>query len=571
VNTLLRDLSELAAHYAPFAWFPVVWAASLAAVCAVGAARPTEPRQSGLYVIPPAHSLRATPATIAAGIALAVFVAAYVALVFYHDDLVGQDFNLITAARFPNVLIWPWAGRFVPLADQEYAVLGLISVSAALFHAWSMLQLGVLMVCVYRLMDSTPAWLRFLAMMFLLSQTSLVYSFFGIVFTERDLVFWLAIWLACMQSYARTGRRAEFAGAMVAVQFALYYKETAFAFIAGVAGTRLLLSGWRNADLLKLRQFARFVREHAMELGSLTLCAVFLLTYCIAIVPHVSESYAATGERPGSSIAALQTYVGSNLLVTALALAFAWRIVTLAREKQWPDILWEPLAAGGLVFALAYAVLGITREYYLAPVDVVAVLYLARLGYDTLRRPLAIVAALLFLALALQRSIADAAFFVLSRKEHVQGRVSLELALREHARAQNRSTVTLFLPQTGGFNALEFAAFLRLKGWRPEHEPARESPAPAFIMKSAHRYPDDICYPSQVYRCSFAPSPQTGDLVVLFPGRLVTEQEIAELRAGAKEVFHYQPQPTFVERALRALVSDERMADRPVDGFVFEY
>ena len=75
-----------------------------------------------------------------------------------------------------------------------------------------------------------------------------------------------------------------------------------------------------------------------------------------------------------------------------------------------------------------------TREYYLAPADVVALLYLSRFGYDALRaqRPVAIAGAAGILLWVFQQHVRDAAFRVERRKEFVEGNARLAEFLAEY-------------------------------------------------------------------------------------------------------------------------------------------
>ena len=89
---------------------------------------------------------------------------------------------------------------------QEYTFLGLFGTSAQLYHAFSIVELLVVLACVFRILDETLTWPAVALMMFLVTLPGFVHSFFGLVYPERDMVVWLAIWLVCLQAFARTGQ-----------------------------------------------------------------------------------------------------------------------------------------------------------------------------------------------------------------------------------------------------------------------------------------------------------------------------------------------------------------------------
>jgi hypothetical protein len=220
------------------------------------------------------------------------------------------------------------------------------------------------------------------------------------------------------------------------------------------------------------------------------------------------------------------------------------------------------------------------REYYLAPADFVAALYLARLAhfahlaYGALRteRRLALAGAALLFGSAVQHNVSNAASYILSRKTYVDGNVRLVSFLESYSRARGGAELTLFFPQVGGFQLMEFSAFLHYKGLRSAGEAAPDSsPGPTFVVKSPHRFPGDLCQPSQAFRCVYAPTPQPNELVVFLPGRQPPERALEALRSSTEELFHYHPESTTTVRMLRALVPADRMADAATDAYLFRY
>ena len=568
-------LAALFAHYAPYGWFAAVWTIPIVALGAVGlvsldraGTRLAEPRPRSTPAPTSSHWVALS------AVAFAAFISAYSYLIVYHEDLVGLDYATITAAKFVVVPIWPSSGRFFPLALQEFNLLAILGRSATVYHGFAVLELLLVLACVFRLLDDTPAWFRWAVATFMVMLPGVFVSFFGLVYPERDLVFWLALWMLCVRAFDRTRSRTAFFAALVTSQFMLYYKETAFILIGGFAAARLVADGFRGRGVAKRRSVGQFVKDNLLEIGHLVLCSVFLTVYVVVVARHVTESYAMNAGVPGSWLESIATYAKSDYVLDALAIAVAGRISWFAITRRPLDSFWDPLAIGALCYGFAFVKLGMTREYYQAPVEFVGAMYVARLAYAGLRigRPLTIALSLLVVGLVFQRNVSDAASRLLTRKQYVEGNVRLASFLKDYSRSHGRTRLELYFPQVGGFELMELSAFLQYKGLRSASDSVIGSAGgPGFIMKTAHRYPDDRCNPAQVFRCVPAPAPAPGDLLVFLSGREIRAAQLEALKASAVEVFHFRPEPGRIERALGVLVPAERKAERIPDVRVFEY
>ena len=573
-NGIATHVRDLATFYAPYGWLLILWTAPLFALSVRGfvSSRTVGNQLSGTLDMTSSelsgHSLRRS--SVMAPAALAALACLYACLLFYHEDLVGLDYAQLTAPRFVSVQLWPVNGRFFPLGLQEYNLLGFIGTSAGVYRAFSVVELAVVLFCVYCILSSTPPWFRCAVIVVLITSASFVESFFSVVIQERDMLVLLSVWLLSYQTFSRGRSRLAFVGALIAAQFLLYEKETAFVLIGGFACMRILLGAPSMTQLRDRASRRQFVEGNLLEIGHLALCALFLVVYALVVARHVTASYA----QPSSwraTAAAFEGYARSDLLVDALALGFAARVVLLALGKRRPDAFWDSLAAAGLAVAAAYVKLGMFRSYYLAPADCVAVLYLAWLGHAALRDKgwPAISGVAFAVALLVQANLRDDASAILDRKQYVDANVHLASFLTAYARS-HESPVTLYFPDAGGFQIMEFSAFLRFKGLRADGMPARlaEDKA-AFTVKTPHRYPGDVCHPSQRFRCAYAATPGAGDLVVFLPGRDVSPGDLATLGAAATEAYRYRPTPTRVERILRAIGSADGAASQPSDAYVF--
>jgi hypothetical protein len=492
-----------------------------------------------------------------------LFLAGYAFVMAYGDELVGIDFAHITVNRFIEPIVYPESGRFFPLGLQEYNLLNAFGKSAALYHAWATIELVVLVPCVLFLLRELPLRWGALTIVYVLTIPGIAFSFMTVIYVERDLLFCLALWLVAIEWFRRTESRAAFASAVVLAQLLLYQKETAFVLLGGFAGASLLL---RSKDFRTAR-FAQWARTNALDLAHLVLCAVFVATYVVAILPHVTVSYAAGAETRATS-AVMLGIIRSHPPIVAAAATLLWRVGT----RRTFDQLWDPLAIGAIAFAAAYVKLGMAREYYFAPADFIAALYVARVIHQTLPawRRVAVAGLCIVLAALFAKNVTTSAAQWVGRRSNVDAYRQLASVLRREAESRPDREVTLFFPQTGGFQVMELAAFLHFKGWTPTDGPApRVANGPAFTLKTRHRFPDDRCFVSEAFQCRVSPSPKARELVVFLPARSVAATELARWNERADSVFYHEPRRSLTMSAMRALALTALREAIPSEAYVF--
>ena len=478
-----------------------------------------------------------------------LFLVAYVYVMFFGDELVGIDIAHLTVNQVIEPVVSPESGRFFPLAFQWYNLLGAFGKSAELYHAWATLELAVLAVSVVYLLRDMPLRYGVLALGYMIALPSIAYAFMNLPYPERDLVFCIALWIVAIQSFRRTQSRGAFAAAIVLTQLLLYQKETSFVLIGGFSGASLLL---RHSGIPRAGRYAAWARANALELAQLALCGVFLAVYAFAILPYVTASYAAGGSAATASLRTLTHFIRYDLVLVAAAVTLSCRVA----RRRTLDPLWEPLLIGAIAFAAAYVKLGMTREYYLAPADLVFALYLARILHQSLlawARPTAVVVCL-GLTVTFGANVTTTARSWAARRSTVDAYLRLASFLRSEAEARSDREVTLFFPQPGGFEVMEFAAFLHFKGWTAKDGPApRVANGPAFTLKTRHPYLHERCFLSQPFRCRPVASPDSGDLIVLLPGRSVAPRELMRWHAHADPIAYPQRRASLTTSAMRWL------------------
>src|SRR6202008_1132309 len=208
---------------------------------------------------------------------------------------------------------------------------------------------------------------------------SVVISFTGLMPCERNILFWLAILVFCIYSYSRTKAPIYFAGCLIATQFALYYKETFVVFVAAYALTRILLEGYvrRYASV----SWSQLASATCLPLGMLILSSIYTIFFSLALFPFHLSYVSASREALGSAVL---TYLQADWLPFILLIVVAIRFQRSISAGEELDLMWDPLAVGALAYSFVVIALGIVVGYYLAPVDFIAVLYLARISSSLL-------------------------------------------------------------------------------------------------------------------------------------------------------------------------------------------
>src|SRR5262249_46618361 len=133
------------------------------------------------------------------------------------------------------------SGRFYPLAQQEFNVVRHLTSSVVGYHAVPLIQLLILTIVLFFLDKSLSITARFGLVAVCLILPSIVYNFTGLVYPDRNVVFWLACLILFVQLFEQTRSTVWASMTVVAAQILLYYKETAFLLLLGFATARLAL------------------------------------------------------------------------------------------------------------------------------------------------------------------------------------------------------------------------------------------------------------------------------------------------------------------------------------------
>lgn len=465
----------------------------------------------------------------------ALFVAAYIALRLWKDDFASADNDQITefALRgyaYPTA-IWPDSGRMFPLHLQEFNLLMHLTRRPVAFHVFGVLQLIVWALVTIASLPECTIPRRVLAALSIMCTTSFVISFADLIFPERNILFWLAMFILCRRRYSATASPVFLAGTLVSVQFALYYKEPVWLLFAGFAGMRLAVD-WKATPGQK--RVWRFLKQHPAEFGTMVLSAVFLLLFAAVMFKHDRFVYLTSVRLTlGSTVL---RYLKVDLLVFVFLAVFAFRMLRRLRDGGELDAFWDPLAAGAACYALALFGLRIFSGYYMAPVDAVAVLFLLK-SVEAPARAVSLAVAAACLVMAMQNLTYDFVF-VTTRKNFIAGQVELAQFLKRYLEQSNNEPVKIFFPYAAGYDLMELSAFLDYKGLPlPDNAQGQRVQV---VFESPLRFPQNRCVDYRGDTCRHADLPGSNELIAELAADAIPDKEAAA--SDCEEVlFNYKP------------------------------
>ena len=470
------------------------------------------------------------------------FLTLYIALIFYKEDFAYYDDDMLTdfSVRGRNFLppVWSALGRFYPLADQEFNLLKFITRSPAGYHALVALQLVVLVAVLFVVLRAFQVRYRVLIVIAAMVAPSFLIPFTGFVYPERNVLFWLSVMVLCLQEYSRTRARIYFVGCLVATHFALYYKETVVLFVVAFAIAQLLLQHFvtrRSGPV----PWLEFVKENALPVGMLGVSAIYLVFFLVTMLPHWAFSYINGLREPLISVLLADLQIGwlPSILLVVLVLRFGLFLFSSGQL----DPTWDPLAAGALAYFLGVVSLRINSGYYLAPVDLFALLYLARMSLLWLSRASRLqisVVAIVFLSVLLH-DVAYSSFRMVERKGVITTKSQFAEFLRGYLLSKSGGgNAELFFPYADGYRLMGLSSYLKYKGLPLEGQlPPGSEAAPRLIITGREKFVGSQCVNYRDYTCIHAERPAPGALIVVLPDDDVSMSDVQRVAKDSHLVF----------------------------------
>ena len=357
---------------------------------------------------------------------------------------------------------------------------------------------------------------------------SFVISFTGLIYPERNVLFWLAILVLCLAGYSKTRAPVYFVGCLVATHFALYYKETVVVLIAAYAVTRVLVDICigRGAD----RSWKEVARRNALPLGMLIVSAIYAVLFLVAMLPERNLSYLEEHREALSSVFLAYAHIDWLPLILLVVLIIRFQQIVLSDSQL--DPMWDSLAVGALAYFAAIISLRLISSYYMAPVDLIALLCLARLSLIWLQEPVkgrVYVVAILFICVLLQE-VAYSSFRMVERKTIITTKSEFADFLESYLPTVNSNTVELFFPYASGYHLMELSTYLRYRGFHLAGQSVSASESgPRLVLEGREKFPDNRCVEYRDYACIHEQSAGAGALIVVFPDDIASMNDVEDI------------------------------------------
>jgi hypothetical protein len=553
---ILRNLQAmLVAHFWPI-WITSTAVAAICVAWAVGRAAPSGRSQSERNVIPTWRQV-GTAADVAALALLAAFLVSYITMTLVWEDFAYWDNEVFSLGTLKGhdiaPPIWPTDGRFWPLGLQEFNLIRHYTDTISGYHVLSIVQLLIFVCILLVLDDELSIAARVVLAILALLTPSILRSFSELIYPERDELFFLACLLLFVKRFQRTESTAWAVAAAVCAQIMLYYKETASLLLLGFAAGRLILrcrSGYHarwNYDRL-------WDKEGRLDLSFAGLAVLFLLYYFAAMGLHPNMGYAV--ELRSSFLGRLVFYLRHDLLAWLLVVVVLGRIYLILRDRAASLPMWDGLALGGVVCFLAYLYIGIVSQWYLAPVDLIAVLYVGRFAVLSLEgiRPWRRAAVLIVVFIVVGQDVFFSAGFVFDEKNFIHARVEIARVIKVQYSSRAGTSLRLFFPFASPYSIMEFASYLSYRGMPMEGAEGEGAGLNDVVLAGRAVGEDGPCVGYMTLRCHAASRPAPGDLVIVLPEDEASSAEASAYRAGGEPLFSYEPRPR-VSQWLHSLVA----------------
>lgn len=298
--------------------------------------------------------------------------AAYAAATLTQENTLLNNFDLMSVNAIKNMY---WGNlpiidpiRFTPLANIDQNLVYAITRNYAVINCWILLRQLICLLLLYRFFVFIPVVRR----LFLLAVVNFLPAVFvvnNMIYTEQLIIIFVLLSFMSLDKYAATQKASYLLWFTVFTNLAVYSKETAVLFYAGVLGYMILRRVFCGEIGLEsfLSPFKTVARMPVEYMLFWTLF-VFLTCYLLLQDPRVDDAYLQTHH------AALPVVVAINKLVLGLNVLalFLWAVKALQRKEEKNSLLCEGALLGStlvtviVIFKLQMVVIpDYYKTYYL--------------------------------------------------------------------------------------------------------------------------------------------------------------------------------------------------------------
>jgi hypothetical protein len=443
--------------------------------------------------------------------ALALFLCGYLAVVLVWEDFAFPDDSQLTTVTLRGhdygVQIHPTSGRFVPLALQEFKVIRHLTHTLWGYHVFPAFELLILALALVLVDDDLSTGQRVSLTVIALLTPSAVVSLTGLIYPERNVF----VLLACFAVFVRRFEESRWPlwgiAAVMSSQVMLYLKEPVFLLLLSFAAVRLMLRRRMTGDFGG--------PEDRLDLCIAAVSLVYSGWYGILVFPKNQALYLMANRV--SPMESIRFYIHADPLAWLFAGILAVRLVLILRDRAAPVLLWDGLACGAAVYFVAYLTMRLTTYYYLAPVDIVAVLYLGRLlilGWAKMPRAVRAGAAAVA-ALLVCRNLELSAWRTLHRKYFIQQTAATADAVLDAWRRDPAQVRSLYFPYSPPYSAAEFAAYASYRGLPVEEAGVRTARDGAVQLIGGKFARDGACVVYLKFMCHPGAAPSSGSMTIV--------------------------------------------------------
>ena len=371
---------------------------------------------------------------------------------------------------------------------------------------------------------------------------SIAISFSGLIYPEANILLWLAILAWAVSRFERTGSIVWPVVAVISVQVLLYYKETAILFLLGFTLGRLFLRCLnKNGPGLNFKRLGD--RESRLDICLGAMGVLYIIYYLAAMYPIFGMGYSKESALPLAQV--LSDYLALDVLAWILAAVVLARVFLILRRRVEPSEIWDGLALGGFCYFAGYIRLHMVSSYFLAPVDLIAVLYLGRLAWLSVGTASVAVRSCIFVLVCfvLCQDVSLSAFRMYERKNVVHAKSEMAKAISARYQSDPGEVRRLFFPFATPFEILEFASYLSYIGVPVDGQIANAGERGILLVGNEVKTDGPCGY--RVFVCHPGRHPEAGDLVIVFPDDVTTLGASTPYRQpGPSLLFSYAPTPS---------------------------